>query len=88
MAKDCLDIVEAEMATGKHLVQVGFMRRYDKGYRQVKELVDKKACGEPLILHCTHRAPKVGADYDTSQAVTETMIHEIDVLHWLINDEY
>ena len=87
-AQDCLDIVEAEMATGKHLVQVGFMRRYDKGYRQVKKLVDEKAYGEPLVLHCTHRAPSVGPDYDTPQAVTETMIHEIDVLHWLINDEY
>ena len=34
-AADGKEIVEAEMAGGKHLVQVGFMRRYDRGYRQV-----------------------------------------------------
>ena len=39
-AADGKEIVEAEMAGGKHLVQVGFMRRYDRGYRQVKELID------------------------------------------------
>ncbi|MGE4549499.1 MAG: Gfo/Idh/MocA family protein [Intestinibacillus sp.] len=87
-AADCLEIVEAEIAAGKHLVQVGFMRRYDKGYRQVKALVDENKYGLPLMLHCTHRNPAVGESYDTPQAVTETMIHEIDVLHWLIDDEY
>lgn len=87
-AADCLEIVNAEMAAGRHLVQVGFMRRYDKGYRQVKELVDANAYGLPLMLHCTHRNPEVGESYDTPQAVTETMIHEIDVLHWLVGDEY
>ena len=32
----CRRIVDAEMAAGKHLVQVGFMRRYDQGYVQLK----------------------------------------------------
>ena len=39
-AAECKEIVDAEMASGKHLVQVGFMRRYDRGYNQVKELID------------------------------------------------
>lgn len=36
-AEDCLKVVQAEVASGKHLVQVGFMRRYNKGYMQVKK---------------------------------------------------
>lgn len=32
----CKRIVDAEMETGKHLVQVGFMRRFDPGYQQLK----------------------------------------------------
>ena len=36
-ADACKRIVEAEMATGKQLVQVGFMRRYDPGYGQLKK---------------------------------------------------
>ncbi|MGI6545554.1 MAG: Gfo/Idh/MocA family protein [Fastidiosipilaceae bacterium] len=85
---DCKAIVDAEVAAGKHLVQVGFMRRYDNGYRQVKDLLDSGNYGAPLILQCTHRNPEVGTDYVTQQAVFDTAIHEIDVLHWLIDDEY
>ena len=35
-AADCKAVVDAEMASGKHLVQIGFMRRYDRCYNQVK----------------------------------------------------
>lgn len=87
-AADCLKIVEAEVASGKHLIQTGFMRRYDKGYRQVKEALASGMYGEPLMLHCTHRNPEVGTGYTTPMAVHDTAIHEIDVLHWLVDDEY
>ena len=54
-AEDCLKVVKAEEAAGKHLIQLGFMRRYDKGYQQIKEALATGEYGEPLILHCTHR---------------------------------
>ncbi|MEY8354758.1 Gfo/Idh/MocA family oxidoreductase [Lachnospiraceae bacterium 54-53] len=38
-AEDCLEVVKAEEASGKHLIQLGFMRRYDRGYRQVKAAI-------------------------------------------------
>ncbi|MDY4444201.1 MAG: Gfo/Idh/MocA family oxidoreductase [Butyricicoccus sp.] len=87
-ADACKRIIAAEMEAGKPLVQVGFMRRYDAGYKQVKEILDSGAFGAPLILKCTHRNPEVGTNYDTPMAVHDTAIHEIDVLHWLIHDEY
>lgn len=87
-AEDCLKVVEAEVESGKHLIQLGFMRRYDKGYMQVKEALTSGEYGEPLILHCTHRNPEVGTNYTTPMAVHDTAIHEIDVLHWLVDDEY
>lgn len=87
-AADCREIVDAEIASGKHLVQVGFMRRYDRGYNQVKAILDSGDFGDPLIIKCTHRNPEVGTNYDTPMAVHDTAIHEIDVLHWLISDEY
>ena len=84
----CKRIVEAEIKGGKQLVQVGFMRRYDKGYRQLKEAIENHTYGEPLLLHCAHRNPAVDESYDTPMAVENSMIHEIDVIRWLLNEDY
>lgn len=87
-AADCKKIVDAEMANGKKLVQVGFMRRYDKGYLQMKEMISGGGFGAPLMAHCAHRNPTVAAAYTTEMAVNDTAIHEIDIMHWLIDDQY
>ncbi|WP_145520703.1 Gfo/Idh/MocA family protein [Yersinia mollaretii] len=87
-AEGCKRIVEAEAAQGKRLVQVGFMRPYDQGYRALKEVITSGKIGEPLMLHCAHRNPTVGENYTTDMAITDTLIHEIDVLRWLLDDDY
>lgn len=87
-AAGCIRIVEAEMKQGKKLVQVGFMRRYDNGYVQLKQVIDNNEIGETLMIRAAHRNPTVGENYTTDMAVTDTLIHEIDVLHWLVNDDY
>ncbi|MGN7939159.1 Gfo/Idh/MocA family protein [Virgibacillus sp. 6R] len=87
-AAGCLRIVEAEMKQGRKLVQVGFMRRYDSGYIQLKQAIEGNEIGEPLMIRAAHRNPQVGESYTTDMAVTDTLIHEIDVLHWLIDDDY
>jgi myo-inositol 2-dehydrogenase/D-chiro-inositol 1-dehydrogenase len=86
-AEDCLRIVEAETAHGRRLVQVGFMRRYDAGYRQMKRVIDSGRIGEPLIVHCAHRNPTVPDSYTTDMAALDSAVHEIDVLRWLLDDE-
>ncbi|MBP7003052.1 Gfo/Idh/MocA family oxidoreductase [Amaricoccus sp.] len=80
-------IVDAEAATGRRLVQVGFMRRYDAGYRMLKAVVDS-AIGTPLMVHAAHRNPTVPDHYTTPMAINDTLIHEIDVLRWLLDDDY
>ncbi|PLR80011.1 inositol 2-dehydrogenase [Bacillus canaveralius] len=87
-AEGCKRIVEAEMRQGKRLVQVGFMRRYDSGYVQLKEAIDSNFIGEPLMIQCAHRNPEVPDSYTTDMAITDTLIHEIDALHWLVDDDY
>ncbi|PIO97904.1 Gfo/Idh/MocA family protein [Pleomorphomonas carboxyditropha] len=87
-ADACLKIVNAEIAAGRHLVQVGFMRRYDSGYRALKKAIDDGAIGAPLMVHCAHRNPSVPEAYVSSMAIVDTFIHEIDVLRWLIGDDY
>ena len=39
-AADCEKIIAAETAHGKRLVQVGFMRHYDRGYAEMKRIID------------------------------------------------
>jgi myo-inositol 2-dehydrogenase / D-chiro-inositol 1-dehydrogenase len=86
-AEDCLRIVEAETAHGRRLVQVGFMRRYDAGYRRLKEVVASGGVGEPLVVHCAHRNPTVPRSYTSEMAALDTAVHEVDVLRWLLDDE-
>lgn len=87
-ADECKEIVEAELVAGKKYVQVGFMRRYDTGYLQLKEAIESGKYGEPLLLHCAHRNPSVPDDWDNSMAVENSMVHEIDVLRWLLGEDY
>ena len=87
-AEACLRIVEAEIAAGRHLVQVGLQRRYDKGYRALKKAIDDGVIGAPLMIHCAHRNPTVPEAYVSEMAIVDTFIHEIDALRWLIDDDY
>ncbi|WHX77100.1 Gfo/Idh/MocA family oxidoreductase [Bacillus safensis] len=87
-AEGCIRIVEAEMKKGKLLVQVGYMRRYDSGYRALKQVLDEGQVGEPLIIHAAHRNQTVPDTYTGDMSIVDTFIHEIDVHRWLLNDEY
>jgi myo-inositol 2-dehydrogenase/D-chiro-inositol 1-dehydrogenase len=84
---ECLQVLEAEVAYGKRLVIVGFMRRYDPGYRQVKASLDGGAIGEALILHNVHRNPTAPESFTSFMTMTDAMIHEIDVTRWLLGEE-
>jgi myo-inositol 2-dehydrogenase/D-chiro-inositol 1-dehydrogenase len=84
----CLRIMEAEMAAGRRLVQVGFMRRYDAGYRALKAAVDGGSIGAPLLMHCAHRNPSVPPyGFGTEMSITDSAVHEIDLVRWLFGEE-
>ena len=84
-AEGCRRIVDAEMKAGRRLVQVGFMRPYDEGYLALKKVIDDGDIGAPLMLRCAHRNQSVGENYTTDMAITNTLIHELDVLLSLIH---
>jgi myo-inositol 2-dehydrogenase/D-chiro-inositol 1-dehydrogenase len=84
---ECLEILEAEAAVGERLVVVGFMRRYDPGYRAVKAAVADGRIGQPLMLHNIHRNPGVPDSFTSFMTITDAIIHEIDITRWLLDEE-
>jgi myo-inositol 2-dehydrogenase / D-chiro-inositol 1-dehydrogenase len=84
----CQRIIDAEMAAGRRLVQVGFMRRYDAGYRALKAALDGGEVGTALLMHCAHRNPVVPPyGFTTEMIVTDSAVHEIDLVRWLFAEE-
>ncbi len=86
-ADACLRIVEAEVAGGRHLLQVGYMRRYDPAYQTLKQNLDDRAAGAPLVLHCAHRAQGPSKNKTTDLLMSNAAVHDIDAARWLLGEE-
>jgi myo-inositol 2-dehydrogenase / D-chiro-inositol 1-dehydrogenase len=83
----CARIVDAEVAAGRRLVMVGFMRRYDAQYRAMKQVVTSGEIGLPLIMHAAHRNPSVPPHYTSDIIINDSTVHDIDVARWMFDDE-
>jgi myo-inositol 2-dehydrogenase/D-chiro-inositol 1-dehydrogenase len=83
----CQRILDAEMAWGTRLVSVGFMRRYDPGYLDIKDTLGGGAIGAPLLLHCVHRNPTAPDGLPSAMLITGSAVHEIDIARWLLGEE-
>ncbi|WP_138416371.1 Gfo/Idh/MocA family protein [Sinomonas gamaensis] len=80
-------VVEAEVATGRKRIQVGFMRRFDDGYRQLGRLVRSGELGDLLMLHCRHRNPDTPAGFTNEMLITDSVVHEFDAIRYLTSEE-
>jgi myo-inositol 2-dehydrogenase / D-chiro-inositol 1-dehydrogenase len=80
-------VVDAEAALGRRLVQVGFMRRYDAAYLELKRGLDDGAIGAPLLAHMAHRNAAAPPHFDSAMLITDSVVHEIDVVRWLLGEE-
>ena len=75
-AADCEDIIKREQEIGKRLVQVGFMRHYDRGYAEMKRIIDSGEIGKPLLIKCCHRNVAQGPGFKTENGVTNVRSEE------------
>jgi predicted dehydrogenase len=71
-------------ATGETLLSVGFMRRFDPGYVQLREAVDDGTIGAPVLVHNISRGVSGAPDATSEFSVTGSAIHEFDVVPWLL----
>jgi myo-inositol 2-dehydrogenase/D-chiro-inositol 1-dehydrogenase len=82
-----LEVVRREAELGTPLIQVGFMRRFDPEYMELKALIDGGELGQPLVMHCVHRNPAVPAGFDSTMVVKDSLVHEVDVTRFLLGEE-
>ncbi|MDF3044578.1 MAG: Gfo/Idh/MocA family oxidoreductase [Ornithinibacter sp.] len=83
-----LRLVEAEAALGRRLVTVGFMRRFDPEYAEVKAALASGEHGRLLLLHNVHRnrsAPNTG--FRSEMIVRDSLVHEVDASRFLFGEE-
>jgi len=85
---ECLEIVEAEIRSGRSLVQTGFMRRFDPTYREMKTAIDGRSLGGVRVLHCQHRNAAAPSWFTGAMAITNSLVHELDICRWLLSTEY
>lgn len=78
------EILELEQKVcAKPHIQIGFMRRFDPEYQQMKKLISSGDSGELMMLHCTHRNPAVPESYVQEALINDSLVHEFDVVPWL-----
>jgi myo-inositol 2-dehydrogenase/D-chiro-inositol 1-dehydrogenase len=82
-----LEVVRREAELEKPLIQVGFMRRFDPEYQQLKALIDGGELGQPLVMHCVHRNPAVPPSFNSAMIVKDSLVHEVDVTRFLFGEE-
>ncbi|TPI48099.1 myo-inositol 2-dehydrogenase [Mesorhizobium sp. B2-9-1] len=86
---DCIAVMEAEQKAGAKFVQLGFMRRYDRSYQEMKWALDDGHLGRALMMHNFHRNVETpAADFTGAMAITNSAPHEFDVVRYVLGTEY
>ena len=84
---DAKNVLEAEMAAGKRLVQLAFMREYDPAHQAVKASAENGALGQLLMFHGIHSGYGVGYPRTTDDVIINSAVHDIHSARWLLNQE-
>ncbi len=84
--EDARAVLDAEVAAGRRLAQVGFMRVYDPAHVELKEAVDSGRIGRPIHVRAVHlNPPWVPRSVET--VIVQSAIHDIHSVRWLLDRE-
>ena len=83
---DAERVVRAELAAGRRLVQVGFMRVYDRTHVDVYDMLHKGELGQALRFRGEHMNPWAGKR-TIEKAIVNSLIHDIHSARWLMGAE-
>jgi myo-inositol 2-dehydrogenase / D-chiro-inositol 1-dehydrogenase len=85
---ECLAVLEAEEKSSKHLVQIGFMRRFDPSYTEIKAMLTRGDLGKALMFHCFHRNVAPAYDFRPEMAICNSAPHEFDAARWMLDSDF
>ena len=71
-------VVDAEVAGGRRLIQLGFMRHFDPAYVALREAVLNGSIGIVRAAHCLHRNAHSHPSHTDEGLLVNSMIHEFD----------
>jgi myo-inositol 2-dehydrogenase / D-chiro-inositol 1-dehydrogenase len=86
-AQESLQLVKAERASGRRLVQVGYMRRYDSDYRHIHDTIRSGRVGQPILMRQRHHNPLATNNFQAQQLIANSAAHDIDLFRWLTGEE-
>ena len=79
-------VLQAELATGRRLVQIGFMRVYDRKHADLFDIVTRGHIGKALSFRGQHINP--WRERSTIEgAIVNSLIHDIHSARWLMDSE-
>jgi len=88
-SQECLEVIRAEVAAGRRWVQLGFMRRYDRSYAEMKAALSDGTLGRAIMMHNLHRNVETPAQgFTADMAITNSAPHEFDVARFVLGTEY
>ena len=86
---DCAAVIRAESqaigAAATPLISVGFMRRFDPAYQELKHAIGAGTHGAPLLVHCISRGLSAAPGTTSEYSVMGAAIHEFDIVPWLLD---
>lgn len=86
-ASETKRIVHAEVAAGRRLIQVAFMREYDPAHRAVKEIVERGDIGKTVLVRDVHTTLNLNHVRPIENVVVRSAVHDIHSLRWLSGAE-
>ena len=80
----------AELTPCRDRIQIGFNRRFDPHLAEFKTRLSARQSGkieQLTLISRDHTPPAVGQLAGSAGLIAETMIHDLDIVRWLLDDE-
>ena len=84
---DARRVLDAEVAGGRKLVQVGLMRTYDPQHTALKQAIDDGAIGRPLLFRGIHKHWRADVVRTAVDVIVNSAVHDIHSARWLMADD-